>query len=167
MKSPSFLFSSLLFGASLIATQPLTALAAPATAVDAACMAKTANHPEHLPPMAHPPMAHSPMPPFLHGIKLSEVQQDKIFELTHQKEPQFRQVGKKVRHALEELRLLSFSERYDTTQAQLLAENAARAQSEMLGLRAETDQQIYTLLNSEQRKQLTANFAGKPDGPRF
>lgn len=163
MTPKQYLLGSLIIGSSMIATLPLNALASPAAAVDQACMAKRAlhgGHEEHRPPMG---MAHPPH--FLHGMTLSEAQQDKIFELMHQKAPQLRTAAKKSRDATDELRKLALSERYDAARAQSLADKAARTQSNMMTLRAEVDQQIYNVLTVDQRKQVVAEIAAHPALP--
>ena len=52
------------------------------------------------------------MPPFLRELKLTEAQQDKIFELLHSQEPGMRERHKAVRKAAEELNQLAASEHY-------------------------------------------------------
>ncbi|CAK0781077.1 periplasmic protein CpxP/Spy [Gammaproteobacteria bacterium] len=95
-----------------------------------------------------------PMPPFLHGLKLSETQRDKIFELLHAQVPSLHEKGKEIHKGRLALHKLSLSDQYDEAKVKELAENGARVIAEIARLIASTDNQIYQLLTPEQRKQL-------------
>lgn len=109
-----------------------------------------------MPPHGRPdmmsPHGEAPLPPFLHRIKLSEAQQDKIFAILHAQVPQMRVQAKTLRKAHDELRELSLSDKYDEDRAKVLADSGAKAMAEMALLRSRTDRQIIALLTSEQRQ---------------
>lgn len=173
MKPQQMMLGSLMLLATAFAAQPLKAVAAPnattieTTAgprVDSACTARMSHdHKEHGPHAKGP----ETMPPYLHGLNLSETQKDQIFQLMHGKAPQFRELGKKARQTQEELGKLTFSENYDAAKAKSLTDSAARNHSEMLVLRTALDQQIYSLLNAEQRKKLAAEIAARGMPPTW
>ncbi len=117
-----------------------------------------------MPPLAPPdaPMMHpGPMasgfertPPFLHGLQLSEEQNDKIFDLMHAQVPALRAKAKEARKAHEELHRLSLSVDFDEAKAKSLADAGARAMADMALMRTRVDHQIYRLLTPEQRRAL-------------
>lgn len=167
MKPQQMMIGSLILLATIFAALPLKALAThdattmEATAGprgDSVCSAKMGH--SHKGYGAH---AKSPetMPPYLHGLKLSDSQKDQIFQLMHSKVPQFRELGKKARQTQEELGTLIFSQNFDAARAKSLTDSAARNHSEMLILRASVDQQIFSRLNAEQRKKVAAEIADK------
>lgn len=152
--------------ATLLIVVPFLAHAQAPVTLDQPCMAKMGDH--HANPGAparHHGAGHEPMPPFLHGLNLSEAQQDKVFELMHQQAPLLRNKGKASHKAMDELRQLALTEQYDEPRAKTLARTAAETQSEMALLRVQNDQKIYALLTPEQRKKLAAQIAGKADLP--
>jgi periplasmic protein CpxP/Spy len=101
------------------------------------------------------------MPPFLHGLDLSEAQQDKIFELMHQQAPVMREKAKAADQAKAALHQLALAENYNESQARTLAQSAANAESEMALLRIRNEQKIYTLLTAEQRQRFATNISSK------
>lgn len=110
-------------------------------------------------------MGGGPVPPFLHGLNLSEAQRDKIFSLLHAQAPLMREQAKTAHKAQADLRALATSGEYDDAKAQALAESGARAMAEMAVLHARSDHQIYALLTPEQRKQaeeMKAKFESRP-----
>jgi len=106
------------------------------------------------PPMMAP--GHEPLPPFLHGVVLTEEQRDKIFEIMHAQVPGLRAREKELRQAFDGLRKLALADEFDDIKAKALADAAARAQAEIALTRARTDYKIYRLLTTEQRKQMQA-----------
>jgi len=104
-----------------------------------------------------------PLPPFLHGVVLSEAQQDKVFQIMYALVPQMRQLHKAGEKAHEGLQQLASAAQFDEAKAKTLAEAEARAFAEMSLLRARSEQQIRALLTPEQRK---AAEARKPRGPQ-
>lgn len=109
----------------------------------------------------------TPMPGFLRGLALNEVQRDEIFTIMHDKVPMIRQKMKSLHASQEALRTLAFSGRFDEARARTLAESAAKDMAELAMLNARADQMIYTLLTSEQRKQLEDMKEGKHEGGRL
>jgi len=101
----------------------------------------------------------------LHGVELSEAQEDAVFELIHAKIPAQRTLERKAAKALDELHRLSTSERFDTRQARTLADTYAQAQAQLSFNQAELDSKLRALLTPEQRQQLDAPRHERP-GPR-
>ena len=120
-----------------------------------------------------PGMESGKMPPYLHSLNLSEAQRDKVFEIMHGQAPAMRDKGKAVRNAEESLRKLVLSPEYSEPKARELANEAAKAMSEMSLARAKAERLVYEVLTPEQRKQLAdLKASGEPpmgmrgDGPR-
>jgi Spy/CpxP family protein refolding chaperone len=93
-------------------------------------------------------------PPFLAGLNLTEDQQDKLFSILYAVAPALREQSKALRNAHQALRELNTSAQFDESRAKALAENAAKADSQLMLLRARTEHDIYALLTPEQRKDL-------------
>jgi Spy/CpxP family protein refolding chaperone len=144
--------------AALLLAAPFLAHAQAPVAVDPPCMAKMGHHQPH---GGHAFGGHEPTPPFLRGINLSEAQKDKIFELMHKQAPLLREKAKASHQAMDELRQLSLADNFDEARAKKLAHSAADAQSEIALQHAQNDQKIIAMLTPEQRKEVTANSAGK------
>jgi periplasmic protein CpxP/Spy len=113
------------------------------------------------PPQPHRPPAATmpelpPLPPFLHGLRLSEEQQDKLFVIMQEAIANHRGRAKEMRKGREELQQLAQATELDETRARTLADAIGRAQAELELLRVRTDQRIFRLLSAEQRQQ-TAN----------
>jgi protein CpxP len=92
--------------------------------------------------------------PFLHGLHLTEDQEDKVFAIVHAAAPSLREQEKALRKAREALRDLSESSQYDESRVKGLADTAAKADSQLTVLRARTEHEIRALLTPEQVKQL-------------
>ena len=103
--------------------------------------------------------------PLLHGVELSEAQEDAVFELVHAKIPTQRTLERKAAKALDELHHLSTSERFDTRQARALADTYAQAQAQLNFNQAELDSKLRALLTPEQRQQLDAPRHVRPGPP--
>jgi len=110
---------------------------------------------------------HPPLPPFLHGVKLTEEQQDKLFAIMHGAMLGLYAKTKESHKAHEDLQRLSLSADFDETKAKKLADSAARAQSEVELMRARTDQQVFRLLTPEQRQMIEGRglAPGRECGP--
>lgn len=108
-------------------------------------------------------MSAARMPPFLHGIVLSESQKDAIFGILHADAPAVRTHMKAAQQAHEALRALTLSDRYDEAKARELAETAADNMAVLTLLRSHSESRIYQLLTPEQRKQ--ANEQREEAGP--
>ncbi len=105
------------------------------------------------------------LPPFLHGIELSEAQQDKVFAATYAQAPLLREQEKIAFKAHAQLRELAGSSAYDDAKAGALANTAAQAMAKISLLHARLEQQLLAVLTPEQRKQAQQRRDGRP-GPR-
>jgi periplasmic protein CpxP/Spy len=94
-------------------------------------------------------------PPFLAGLKLTEEQQDKVFEILYAAAPAMRAQSKALHKAHEALMEFNTSEQYDEARAKSLADTAAKADSQLTLLRVHAEHEIYVLLTPEQRKELS------------
>lgn len=95
----------------------------------------------------------APMP-FLHGIELSEAQQDALFALMHEQAPTLYEKGKQLRHAREDLAKLGDAAQFDDARAKTLADTLGRLTGELALLHARTEQRVMQVLTPEQRQQL-------------
>lgn len=150
---------------SLLVAAVLAALAIPALAQP---MPEPGNCAAGMPPppsvFGHAPTeGEGPLPPFMHGLMLSEAQRDKIFDILHAQAPKLRQHHKALRKAREALRLLALSTRYDEAHARALAEDGAEAMAQIALLHAQADHELFALLTPEQRKQAEAGPAQRPE----
>lgn len=119
-----------------------------------ACAAPPTDLPHGPPPMMAP--GHDPVPPYLHGVTLTDEQGDKIFEIMHAQVPALRTHQNELRRALDSLRRLALTTEFDDIKAKALADAAARAKSEIVLMQARTDHKIFRLLTAEQRKLVQA-----------
>lgn len=111
---------------------------------------------------------HGGMPPFLHGLELSEAQGDKLFAIVYAQEPVIREQHKIVQKSHEALREMEKSGKYDDAKAVSLVNAISQAMAKLTLLKLRGDQQILALLTPEQRKQIAqreADHAGDKDGP--
>ena len=114
----------------------------------------------------HVPIPGAPgLPPFLHGIELSEAQQDKVFAATYAQAPLLREQEKIAFKAHAQLRELAGSSTYDDAKAGALANTAAQAMAKISLLHARLEQQLLAVLTPEQRKQAQQRRDSRP-GPR-
>jgi len=97
---------------------------------------------------------------FLHGLDLSEAQQDAIFTLMHRQAPEVRKQEQALHKAQDALRQLSRQEKFDEAQGRRLAREIGEQQSEQAYLHARTSQEVYRLLTPAQRKQVEERRAG-------
>jgi Spy/CpxP family protein refolding chaperone len=107
------------------------------------------------PPMMNGEPGREPLPPFLHGIKLTDEQRDKVFDIMHAQVPTMRSREKELQQSRESLHKLALANEFDDLKAKLLAESGARIMAEIALMHARTDAQIYRLLTAEQRRQVT------------
>ena len=105
------------------------------------------------------------LPPFMHGIELSEAQQDKVFAATYAQAPLLREQQKIAYKAHAQLRELAASSAYDDARASALANTAAQAMAKISLQQARLEQQLLAVLTPEQRKQAGQHREGRP-GPR-
>lgn len=115
------------------------------------------------PPQPPAGMMHTGMPPSpLADLNLTELQQEKIFELMHAQAPIIFEKEKIARKTMHDLRQLTQSERFDTAKAKSLAEAHGKAIAELIYLHTETQAKIWSLLTEAQRKQLAAQHDQHP-----
>jgi Spy/CpxP family protein refolding chaperone len=144
----------------------LTSLSA-AAALLAACLAATPAFAAGEPPMeadhdrgpgGHGPGGPGPDMPFgrmpLHGLKLSDAQQDKLFAIMHAQAPERREHEKAIRKAHEALRELGRADKFDDAKAGALSRDLGQAVAAEALLRARTEAQALAVLTPEQREQL-------------
>jgi periplasmic protein CpxP/Spy len=89
-----------------------------------------------------------------HGLKLSEAQQDKLFNIMHAQAPQRREHDKAIRKAEDGLRELGRAERFDDGRAAALSRDLGQAIAAAELLRVRTDAQVLAVLTPEQRAEL-------------
>jgi protein CpxP len=99
-----------------------------------------------------------PAPIWLHGIKLSEDQEEQLFKIIYAQLPTLHEQAKILRHAHEDLRTAPFSEKYDAAKVKSLTESISRAIATLELTRATADSRIYALLTAEQRQQVQAQI---------
>jgi Spy/CpxP family protein refolding chaperone len=123
------------------------------------------------PPWGPPPgpgnMLEGPLPPYLHGLTLTDDQQDRIFDLLHGQAPTARQLLRSLQKSRSQLRELGLSDKYDETAVRALADAQSKAEGDLAMLHARTDHEILVLLTPEQRKQMAmdARDSGAHDRP--
>jgi Spy/CpxP family protein refolding chaperone len=93
-------------------------------------------------------------PRFLHGLKLTEDQQDKVFAIEHAAAPALRDQAKALRKAHEGLRGLAMSASYDDTKAKALTDAVAKASAQLMLLRLRGEHDLYMVLTPEQKAEL-------------
>ncbi len=124
---------------------------------------------EHGPGMPRGPEGMMPFmggePPFLHGLDLSEAQQDKVFAILYAEAPYLREQGKAARKAHEALRALAQSAQYDDAKASALAQAGAQAMANIELQQVRTEQKLLALLTPEQRKQMAEHRPHQPPRP--
>ena len=112
-----------------------------------------------------------PLPPELHGVALTDAQQDKVFQIMYKQAPALREAMKKERHAHDDLQALILAPNFDESRARSLADSAGKAHGEMALLHATAQSQIQALLTPAQRQQIEEGGhrsppPGRPEGPR-
>ncbi|GAB2888613.1 hypothetical protein GCM10027046_16290 [Uliginosibacterium flavum] len=121
-------------------------------------IASAQTPPPPLPAGAPPAGAHRgpppglPIPPELRGVKLSEAQQDKVFQIMHEQSAALYEATKTAQRADAELHVLSLASNFDAARARVLAEAAGKAQGEIAYLHASSTARIFALLTPEQRR---------------
>ncbi|TFW29799.1 Spy/CpxP family protein refolding chaperone [Duganella callida] len=126
-----------------------------------------AGGPEHGPGFGPGPMpgVGPGRPPFLHGIALTEAQDDKIFAILHAEQPYLREQGKAAAKARQALREMAGADKYDDAKAAALAKEAATAEANLALHHVRTQQKLLAVLTPEQRTQLTAEQPHHPPRP--
>ncbi len=113
-------------------------------------------------PGGGPGPQHGPGMPMLHGLQLSEEQDDKIFAIMHAQAATMRQHEKALQAAHQALFAMAASGQFDEKQAGVLAQRAGQASAALALARARTEAQVAALLTPEQRQQLSSRA---PQGP--
>jgi protein CpxP len=103
-------------------------------------------------------------PPFLHGLHLTDEQQDKVFAIVYAAAPAIREQAKALRKAHEALHDLNHADQYDESRVKSLAEAAAKAETQLTVLRMRSEHEIFALLTPEQKKQLEEHRPKPHDG---
>lgn len=103
----------------------------------------------------------------LRGLNLTEAQRDQIFKIHHDQAPAFREQAKKVRAAHDELRKLSFADRFDEASVRKAADAQGKAIADLAVMRAQSMNRVRNVLTPEQRSQLDRmRDERRPRGPR-
>lgn len=110
-----------------------------------------------MPPFGGPGMGGRP--PFLHGVDLSEAQQDQVFAIMHAEQPYLREQGKAAAKAHDALRTLGHADKYDDDRAAALAREAATAMANIALQHVRTEQKLLAVLTPEQRKKQAEGVA--------
>jgi protein CpxP len=106
-------------------------------------------------------------PPFLHGLDLSDAQQDKIFSILLANAPLVHEQEKLAHKSGQELHAMLEQDQYDEGKIKSLADTQAHAMAQLMVLHARGMHQILAVLTTEQRTQLNAmkeKFAGQHHG---
>lgn len=90
----------------------------------------------------------------LHRLKLSEAQDDKIFEIMHAQAPVMRDQMKALRKNQDALRTLKTAPDYSEAKAKQLIDQIARQRADMEMARLQTERKVMAVLTPEQQKQL-------------
>lgn len=90
----------------------------------------------------------------LRGLNLTDAQESQIFTLRHAQEPKLHENEQTIRQNMRALTEMSRSRSFDASKAEALSQALGQAVASNAVLRAQTDQQIYQLLTSEQKKTL-------------
>jgi len=90
----------------------------------------------------------------LHGLDLSEAQQDKLFAIHHAAQPEQREHMKAIRKAHEALAEVGRAERFDDARAAALSRDLGQAIAAEALLQARTEAQALAVLTPEQRERL-------------
>lgn len=147
-------------------------LSVPTLSFLAALAAARAVPADQPPPMGFPfvppdamRLASLHLPPFLHGIVLTEAQQDRVFAILHEQMPRLRDQEKALHKAHELLRGLSIAPVFDEAAAREASKAEARASAELHLLMARTDSRLLALLTAQQRQQISLSAPHRPDRP--
>jgi Spy/CpxP family protein refolding chaperone len=98
----------------------------------------------------------------LHGLHLSEAQQDKLFAIHHAAQPEQREHMKAIRKAHEALAELARADRFDDARAAALSRDLGQAIAADALLRARTEAQALAVLTPEQREGLRRHHTAGP-----
>ncbi len=93
-------------------------------------------------------------------MQLDEAQQDKLFALRHDMEPQERTLRKQAMKARRALAELGHSGQFSEAQAKPLADSLAQAEAGLALMRARFASQAFAILTPEQRKRMAQPGCG-------
>lgn len=96
-----------------------------------------------------------PTPPWLHGLNLTEAQEDKIFTIVYEQLPSVREQMKTLHRVHEELRDLPFADKFDASRAKSLTDQLARATASLELAHTNAQSKVWAVLTPEQRKEVT------------
>lgn len=95
-------------------------------------------------------------------LQLDEAQQDKLFALRHDMEPQQRTLHKQAMKAHRALAELGRSGQFSDAQAKPLADSLAQAEAGMALMRARFESQVFAILTPQQRERLAQPCGQQP-----
>ena len=104
--------------------------------------------------------------PHFRGVNLTQAQQDQLFELRHQQEPEMRRLHNVVRDARIELRDVSNAATFDEAKAKASSEKLAKAEADLSLQRTRLHAQRMAVLTPEQREQMQQLQAANRDNNR-
>ena len=85
-------------------------------------------------------------------LGLTDAQKDQIFKIRHDAVPPMREQMKQMHKARLELRQLAMADKFDEVKARQLADQQAKAMSNMAVMRAQTANRVRQVLTPEQRQ---------------
>jgi Spy/CpxP family protein refolding chaperone len=96
------------------------------------------------------------VPHYLHGLTLTQAQQDQLFALRHEQAPVLREQQKERRALYQALREASQAPAFDDAKVQQIATGLANLEREHVLMRARNQAKIMALLTPEQREKVSA-----------
>jgi protein CpxP len=102
----------------------------------------------------------------LHGLDLTDAQDDKIFAIVHAQEPVLREQRKIIEKSRKALHDMKESGKYDDAKATTLAQAEAAATVKITLTQLRTEQQILGTLTAQQRTKLEERRHPKEDGEK-
>ncbi|MDD2885545.1 MAG: Spy/CpxP family protein refolding chaperone [Dechloromonas sp.] len=103
--------------------------------------------------------------PLMHQLRrldLSEAQQDKVFEVMHQRMPEMRTQMRELQKNEQALRDLRQAPDFNEAQARTLIDQISRQRADMEMSRLQSERRVLDLLTPEQRQTLAERPASKP-----
>jgi len=95
---------------------------------------------------------HGGIPPYLHGLDLTNAQKDQLLSLNHAQVPVMRDQHKQYQQLMEEIRATAQAEKFDDVKAQQLADKAEKLEHDQVLTRARHVAKVFALLTPDQRK---------------
>ncbi|MDD2885783.1 MAG: Spy/CpxP family protein refolding chaperone [Dechloromonas sp.] len=97
----------------------------------------------------------------LHRLDLSEAQQDKAFEIMHNRMPAMRAQARELQKSEQALRELRLAPDFNEPKARALIDQIARQRADMEMARLQSERQVLDILTAEQRQALAEPPASK------